>query len=298
MSAYDANGLTSVVSNEIHLPAVVAPTPEPAPAPAPEPEPVPSPAPAPVPEPTPEPEPEPAPEPAPSPEPEPTPEPEPLPSLALRLGISSDTTGLIHALDTAGQTFALTLHSAAAAGDLRPARCDLDGDGDGDLAVGFGAHGGGEVALVLMQEGRVASVRTLAAAPDPDAPTWPACGDVDGDGLPEIVVGVRESGRPALRVFDDVPGDEGDRLNRDDEKHDEVAAMHVEPLPERRRSGRPEPRLRGSPTTSTARRAARRGDRRRGTRAPNETPTRPATGRAPASDRPARGAPGTGRCRR
>jgi len=193
VSSYDAFGNSSVYSNEIVVAAVVV---EPPPPPAPEPEP------------TPDPEPEPSPDPDPEPTPDPEPAPEPQPGIVgSRLGVASDTSGLISTILEDGTLAYLTLDSLAAGQDLRPDRCDLDGDGDSDLVLGFGTGSAGQVALVYLENDVTVSVDSIqvgdAAYHTADGQTYPACGDVDGDGRVELVIGMGEAAEEHLQVLDD-----------------------------------------------------------------------------------------------
>jgi hypothetical protein len=91
---------------------------------------------------------------------------------------------------------------------LRPVSCDLDGDGDQDLVVGFGPGSRGQVALVFVEDGAAVAVRSLEAGPETyravSGRTNPACGDLNGDGRAEIVVGFGRRMRGVVQVFGDV----------------------------------------------------------------------------------------------
>jgi len=192
LSGYDENGLESPLSNEYRLAAAVAPPPsgqEPPPAPTPDP-------------------------PAdPTPDPAPAPSPDPgygttLPAVhaMTNLGITSDANGLISMIRGDGSSFSLTIDSLAGARDLRPTRCDLDGDGDSDLVLGFGSGSDGQVALIHLEDDSVSSVESVIAGDAgyhaADGQTYPACGDVDGDGRNELVVGMGPAADAELAVFD------------------------------------------------------------------------------------------------
>ncbi|HPG27977.1 MAG TPA: VCBS repeat-containing protein, partial [Myxococcota bacterium] len=124
-----------------------------------------------------------------------------------QLGLSVATDGRLHVLLTSGRSALLTVDSLAAAGDVRVARCDLDDDGDSDLVLGFGPGSGGQLSLVHLEDGVVASLDALVAGSEAyraeDGQTHPACGDVDGDGRAEILVGFGPSASATLQAFDD-----------------------------------------------------------------------------------------------
>lgn len=85
---------------------------------------------------------------------------------------------------------------ASAVGETRPAGGDVDGDGRDELVIGLGPYtpSGGWLAVFedasagggLMRWVRVPWSAYNAA----DGETWPSCGDLDGDGTDELVVGL------------------------------------------------------------------------------------------------------------
>jgi hypothetical protein len=145
-------------------------------------------------------------------DPTPTPNPSPAPEVGTRsqrsLALATTGDGQIFELLENLEMGLLTMDSLAAGGDLRPARCDLDGDGDDDLVLGFGSGSAGKVAILLIENGAVVSSRSLDTGSasyrsTPDAETNPGCGDMDGDGLGEIVVGFGPGFSGRIQVFDD-----------------------------------------------------------------------------------------------
>lgn len=173
LTTYDALGNASEFSNEYRLAAVAAPPP------------------------------------APEPEPEPAPEPEPVAGIpGMRLGLTSDLSGMISILLQDGSAASLTMDSLAAGQDLRPTRCDLDSDGDLDVVLGFGSGSSGEIALIYLEDNAVSSLDSIvvgdATYRAKDGQTHPACGDVDGDGRPEIIVGMGTSADLHMQGFDDL----------------------------------------------------------------------------------------------
>lgn len=90
---------------------------------------------------------------------------------------------------------------------LHPALGDVDGDGMDELFIGFGPGGGGAV----LQLGDIANgfedeIWIQAGTPAysaTDGQTHPALGDLDGDGLDELVVGFGPSAGTSVLVLDD-----------------------------------------------------------------------------------------------
>ena len=96
-------------------------------------------------------------------------------------------------------------------GEVRPATGDVDGDGLDEIVLGLGTYtaaGGWSVVLDDARHGHV--VLRWLRIPDlaynaQNGETWPACGDVDGDGRDEVVLGTGHA--PGVggfaQVFDD-----------------------------------------------------------------------------------------------
>lgn len=128
------------------------------------------------------------------------------PSVAL--GISTGASAVISQLLPNGSNSPLTMDSLASKGTVRPSSCDLEGDGDQDLVVGFGSGSAGSVIVLELEEGEVVHVETITSGTpsyrETAGRTTPACGDLDGDGRAEIVVGFSGSMRGVVQVFDDV----------------------------------------------------------------------------------------------
>lgn len=97
----------------------------------------------------------------------------------------------------------------AAVGETHPAFGDIDGDGLDEMVVGMGSYpaDGGYVLVFDDAQHGGALLRWLripwTAYNTANGATWPACGDVDGDGRAEIVVGLGTRGQGTLYVFDD-----------------------------------------------------------------------------------------------
>jgi len=126
----------------------------------------------------------------------------------IALGISTGASALISQLLPNGTSSPLTMDSLASKGTVRPSSCDLEGDGDQDLVVGFGSGSGGSVVVLELEGGEVLHVDTITSGTpsyrETAGRTTPACGDLDGDGRAEIVVGFSGSMRGVVQVFDDL----------------------------------------------------------------------------------------------
>ncbi len=114
-----------------------------------------------------------------------------------------------------GYRFLGWLHAGTSAydganGEVRVAAGDVDGDGRDEIVLGFGNGSAGRVEI---RDDSVGTYATLAVLTIPFPSyngtfggTWPACGDVDGDGRAEPVVGVQRGGAGRFFVFDDRSG--------------------------------------------------------------------------------------------
>lgn len=128
---------------------------------------------------------------------------------AVALGLATKTsTATLARLASDGQLSPLTMDSLTSTGDLDPATCDLEGDGDRDLVLGFGNGSDGTIAILTLENDAVVSAASIqagtAAYRSKGGKTTPACGDLDGDGRAEIVVGFSGMMRGVVQVFDDV----------------------------------------------------------------------------------------------
>ncbi|HTF35265.1 MAG TPA: FG-GAP-like repeat-containing protein [Myxococcota bacterium] len=92
-------------------------------------------------------------------------------------------------------------------GETRPAACDLYGDGRHEFVVGFGQGGGGWLEVLDSADRGFAHLAWIQvnypAYNASNGETFPACGDIDGDGRDEIVVGFGTGGDGWIAIFDD-----------------------------------------------------------------------------------------------
>jgi hypothetical protein len=90
-------------------------------------------------------------------------------------------------------------------GGIAVAACDVDGDGHADIVTGAGPGGGPHVQVFSGATG--ANIRSFFAYdPGLTAGIFVACGDLDGDGIPDIVTGVGAGGGPHVQVFGGATG--------------------------------------------------------------------------------------------
>jgi hypothetical protein len=93
----------------------------------------------------------------------------------------------------------------AAVGETHPAVGDVDGDGRAEIILGLGRGGAGLLQVVnYTASGVVPNTWLVAGWPEYNAAngaTWPAAGDVNGDGLAEVVVGLGAGSSGWLQEF-------------------------------------------------------------------------------------------------
>ena len=95
----------------------------------------------------------------------------------------------------------------ASGGGVRVATGDIDGDGLDEVVLGLGSGGQGYLAVLDDANNNYALIAWLTvpwgAYNSANGETFPALGDIDGDGLAEIVVGLGAGGQGFYTIFDD-----------------------------------------------------------------------------------------------
>jgi hypothetical protein len=87
-------------------------------------------------------------------------------------------------------------------GGVRVAACDVDGDGRAEIVTGAGFGGGSHVRVFkLVGTAVVELAGFLAYDPGFRGGVYVACGDVDGDGRGELIVGAGGGGGPHVGIF-------------------------------------------------------------------------------------------------
>jgi len=99
-------------------------------------------------------------------------------------------------------------------GSTRPAICDLNGDGSGEVVLGLANGGAGWLQALDSGTGFSALSGTPGSGGwlrvkwngynATNGETFPACGDVDGDGKDELAVGLGSGGAGFVEIKDDV----------------------------------------------------------------------------------------------
>ena len=111
-----------------------------------------------------------------------------------------DGQGRVRVFDRAGNRLRTFWLAGYANKSIRVAAGDVDGDGVDEIVTGLGPGGGPEVRV--FEYGNSSSVRFEAYASTYDKGIYVGVGDIDGDGVEEIVTGTDDGGGPHLRAFD------------------------------------------------------------------------------------------------
>jgi hypothetical protein len=115
--------------------------------------------------------------------------------------------GATYGVEVNGQSQEVFSDALGATTDQRPVWCDVDGDGTNELVLGFGPGSNSQILVVYWNAGSVTGTQVVQGGwPQYDAlngETFPACGDLDGDGRDEIVVGLGDQGQGYMQVLDD-----------------------------------------------------------------------------------------------
>jgi len=90
-------------------------------------------------------------------------------------------------------------------GEIRVATADFNGDGVADVAVGAGPGGGPRVSILDGFTGRVLD-NFFAFESSFTGGVYVGAGDMNGDGVPELIVGAGELGGPRVQVYDFATG--------------------------------------------------------------------------------------------
>jgi len=92
-------------------------------------------------------------------------------------------------------------------GETRPACGNIDRTGRDEILLGLGAGSGGRIPVYSYSLGKVTLKRWIeAGTPDYNAmngETWLSCGDTDGDGLDETLIGFGQGGQGIMELHDD-----------------------------------------------------------------------------------------------
>ena len=132
----------------------------------------------------------------------------------LILGLGEGGQGWLQVVDDASQGFSTikwlqgswSIYNTTR-GETFPLLCDVDGDGQNELLLGMGAGANGYLEVLDNPSGAHSTLGwphvSWAAHNDANGATYPACGDLDGDGRDELLVGLGEGGSGYYVALDD-----------------------------------------------------------------------------------------------
>jgi hypothetical protein len=118
-------------------------------------------------------------------------------------GVSGGSHVRAFALDGTPQPTSFLAYDPGFLGGVRVAVCDVDGDGADDLVLTPGPGGGPHIRVARLDAaGAPAADLASFLAYDPGflGGLWVACGDVDGDGVPDVITGTDVGGGPHVRA--------------------------------------------------------------------------------------------------
>jgi hypothetical protein len=123
----------------------------------------------------------------------------------LAAGTGAGTAPLVHVYDAVTGALERTIaaYDPGFRGGVRVATADLNGDGTDDIITAAGPGGGPHIRIFDGKTGAMMS-EFFAYGAGFHGGVFVAAGDVNGDGVPDIITGAGAGGGPHIRVFDGV----------------------------------------------------------------------------------------------